>query len=70
MITKRFSVIVSCLDCGGGQDPLGCFNGGSETIGVFDTKEEAEKAGYDYIKDCCVWNFEIVEEESEQGDRG
>jgi len=59
----KWKVRVWCNDCGFGQDPMGCFEGGSEVLDeVFETVEVAEDAGSDYCK-CSTWDFELLEEQ-------
>lgn len=43
-----FRVVVWCKACQ--DDEEGCFGGGTEAIGKFETREEAEKAGTEYCR--------------------
>ena len=57
-----FRIRVWCKDCGGGQDPMGCFGGESELSDeVYETREEAAAAGE---KECREppWDFKVEEE--------
>ena len=56
---SKWKVRVWCKECGFEQDPMGCFEGGSEVLDeVFDTKEAAEDIGADYGKG-APWDFEV-----------
>jgi hypothetical protein len=49
--------IVWCPDCTG-QDPMGCFDGGTETHGPFQTEQEARTAGDKAIHD-SIYRYDI-----------
>lgn len=60
-----FQVLLSCRDCTG-EDPLGCFDGGTEWLNegqTFATREEADAAGYAETKGCGPWEWEVFEVE-------
>lgn len=69
----KYKVLIYCPDCSFGQDPQGCFGGGEEYIfddevdklstkpKLFNSREEAEKAGWDAVK-TSIYKFEIEEE--------
>lgn len=52
---------VTCRDCNGGRDPKGCFDGGSEWFGPFETEKEATEAQEKHQKeyDCALWEYEV-----------
>ncbi len=50
-----------CPDCRG-EDYQGCFGGGTETIGPYDTPQEANKAGWNDTLD-GIWEYQVVDEE-------
>ncbi len=46
---------------------MGCFDGGVDILEeVFDTKEEAEERGDEYVGECSVWDYRIIESEEEE----
>ena len=56
------------LWCGScvGEDPMGCFEGGSEVQDErYATRAEAEAAGEEKTKDCGPWVFDVFEDTSE-----
>jgi hypothetical protein len=58
-----YRVRLSCSDCTG-EDPLGCFDGGTELLNngqEFATIEDAERAGDDETRGCAPWDYEIEE---------
>ena len=55
-----WKVIVWCTDCGNGQDPMGCFDGGSEVVGIFPTEAEASAfAGARRIEHGSPWQHDV-----------
>jgi hypothetical protein len=60
VMKTKFGVYISCRDCYG-EDDLGCFDGGREYVGIFDTLDEATKAGNEAHMDCPLWEYEIEE---------
>ena len=67
----KYKVVVWCQDCGFGQDPLGCFEGGSNTLidpndyskeAEFDNISDAYDAGWKEVDD-APWSFKIVDED-------
>jgi hypothetical protein len=41
---KKYKITMWCDDCSYGQDPQGCFDGGTEDVDVtFSSREEAEE---------------------------
>ena len=72
-VKPQYKVELWCRDCTG-QDQMGCFDGQSEFLyekGIhgkvrrFENLEEAKTAGWDAIKDCGPWEFNIVTDKSE-----
>lgn len=60
-MADAFNVIVWCHDCGNGQDPYGCFNGGQELVGSFPTEAEAEAfADKKRKKRPAPWQYDVV----------
>ena len=57
-MSLEWFVKVWCCDCIG-EDPLGCFDGGSEIIGPFKSREEAVIACE--TLDGPPWDFEVYE---------
>ena len=57
----KYIAIISCKDCTG-IDKQGCFDGGTTTLGPFDTKEEAEDKAIKFIDGCGPWEYKIIEE--------
>jgi hypothetical protein len=69
-----FLIRVWCRDCGGGEDPQGCFDGGYELVGngsedhgfgapiPFATFDEAEAHGYKITRG-PPWDFEVTDGE-------
>jgi hypothetical protein len=55
-----YYVTVWCDDCYN-ADPMGCFDGGSETLGPFDIKELAEETGESYMDACTLYSYTISE---------
>lgn len=61
-----------CRDCTG-EDPAGCFDGGTEFIPSedgddaqeFETIAAAKDAGYSATKNCGLWEYEVTDEEGE-----
>ena len=64
----KFRVRIYCPDCTG-EDMGGCFDGGTKLLDdIFETREQAEKAGDEYVDD-SIWNYEIEEERSKSEGR-
>ena len=58
----KYRVSIYCRDCYQ-EDFEGCFDGDSEEIGIFDTKEKAIAAGEERIKGASMWSYTITESE-------
>ncbi len=57
----RYAVELYCADCSFGQDPLGCFDDGTELQpDTWDSVAEAKRAGWDAVRNCGPWEFRIV----------
>ena len=62
LMSKIWKVRVWCRDCGNGQDPQGCFDGGHEVLDdTFETEDQAEDAGADYCNG-PPWDWETFQE--------
>jgi hypothetical protein len=52
------------------QDPYGCFGGAWElSEEVYDTVEQAVEAADEFVKDCNLWEYDIVEVDPENPNR-
>jgi hypothetical protein len=62
---KKYYAIVWCPDCNG-VDFDGCFDGGVERLGPFESPVEANEAGAELASQ-SIWKYEIEEVEDEPG---
>jgi len=46
---------------------MGCFDGGSEIEGPFETFEQANEYGYEFTKNCGPWDWEVLDESPSNG---
>jgi hypothetical protein len=64
-VTQRFYAVVWCPDCNG-VDFEGCFGGGFERLGPFDTHAEADRAGSE-LAGQSIWRYEVEQEAVDAG---
>jgi hypothetical protein len=52
------------------RDPNGCFGGGWElSEDVYDTIDDAVEAADEFVKDCSLWEYDIVEVDPQNPNR-
>jgi len=72
-VMMMYRVRIYCDDCYG-DDPLGCFDGGTQLLCdaappyetfVFANLDAARKAGADRVRNCSPWRYEVIDEDDQ-----
>jgi hypothetical protein len=60
----KYNAVIWCPDCNG-VNFQGCFDGGVERLGPFDTYEEADLVGSEFAG-LSIWRYEVEEVEVDE----